>query len=125
MGKTVDEECMKALKNRPFLNKFFSMKDELDAKVLENGSNLSGGDKQKIALARLYLENPDVIILDEMTNSIDESTSYDIINSIIDEYKDRIIFIISHDSNITRFCNKILYIEDKKLRFVSNEVIWN
>lgn len=57
MGKEVDEERLELLKDKPFLNKFFTLNEGLDTKVLENGSNLSGGDKQKIALARLYLES--------------------------------------------------------------------
>ena len=123
MGKTMNEDILELLNDKPFLKKFFTLNKGLETEVLENGSNLSGGDKQKIALARLYIEYPEVIILDEMTNSIDEITSCNIINSIIKEYKDKIIFIISHDNNTTKFCNKILNIEEKKLQYSTKNTL--
>ena len=43
-------------------------------KVLENAENLSGGERQKVLLARIFMQNPDVIILDESFNAIDEET---------------------------------------------------
>ena len=75
------------------MKKFFALEKGLDTVILENGANLSGGDKQKIALARLYLEHPDVIILDESTSSLDKETAYEIMNDIIENYKDKIILI--------------------------------
>lgn len=115
LGEDVDPEIFEALSTKSFLKKFYDLPDGLDTVILENGSNLSGGDKQKIALAKLYLESPDVIILDESTNSIDEESSYEIINSIINEFNHKIIFIISHDSHVMSFCNKIVTIKDKVL----------
>lgn len=111
MGNEQKAEEIERLKDKAFMEKFFSLEDGLDTIILENGANLSGGDKQKIALARLYIEDPDVIILDENTNSLDEETAHIIIEDIVSNNKDNIIFIISHDKNMIKYCNKIIQIE--------------
>lgn len=122
MGEDISIETFNALKKHAYLQKFYDLPKGLDTKVLENGSNLSGGDKQKIALARLYIENPDIIILDESTNSIDEENSYRIIKDIVEDFKDKIIFIISHDSYIKTFCNKIVTIKDKQIYMEKQDI---
>lgn len=114
MGKK-DEHIIERLKEKKFIRKFFELKDGIDTTVLENGANLSGGDKQKIALARIYGEDPDVIILDEMTNSLDEESEQIILTDIMELFADKIIFIISHSDKIVPLCNKIMRIEDKEL----------
>lgn len=108
-------ETLELLKTKPFMQKFFANPDGLDAKILENGSNLSGGDKQKISLTRIYFENPDVIILDEITSSIDKESAEIIIEDIIKTHNGKIIFMISHDDHVKKYCNKVFQIKDKKL----------
>ena len=83
--------------------------------VYENGANLSGGDKQKIMLGRIFLQDPDVIILDESFNAIDEKSGEDIITEILALYADRIIIIISHSERYLKHCNKRVIIKNKKL----------
>ena len=78
----------------------------LDTIVFENGSNLSGGEKQRISLCRELLNNSDILLLDEITSNIDSESSSDIYKSLVENSKDKIIFIISHDKNIRQFCNK-------------------
>ena len=98
------------------MKKFFDLDDGLEHMIYENGSNLSGGDKQKIALARLYLENPDVIILDEITSSIDKKSEELIFEDIVENFKEQIIFVIAHDDNVKKYCNRFIKIENKKCR---------
>lgn len=69
----------------------------LDTVILENGANLSGGEKQKVALTRALLENPDVLILDEVCSNIDVHTTNDIYRFLNESRDSRITFIITHD----------------------------
>lgn len=119
MGEKNTPKKQKIIDNIFFLQKFKSQQEGLDTLILENGANLSGGDKQKIALSRIYLDAADVIILDEVTNSIDEETSKEIIGEIVKSFKDKIIFIVSHDEFLQQYCNKKMVISDKKLIEVS------
>lgn len=74
----------------------------------EGGSNLSGGEKQKIAIAREIYEDVDVLILDEITSNIEKESAYSILDYIFDNHKDKIIFIISHDDLPKNYANKVL-----------------
>ena len=119
LGKNVSENRWNKLLELDFMDKFLQSGDGLDELVYENGANLSGGDKQKIILARIFIRNPDVIILDESFNSIDERTGNEIIDQIISQYSDRIIIVISHSEKYLKKCNFRINIENKKLVQVS------
>lgn len=95
--------------NLPFLRKF----EDLDETILEDGANLSGGDKQRIALARFFHEAADVVILDEPTSSLDRETEYNILSEMLQQVQDKIIFIISHNPDIMKFCTHIVEIKDQ------------
>lgn len=82
----------------------------LDQEISDNASNISGGEKQKIALARALQDNSNVLILDEVTSNIDKKSSNDILESIIKLSNDKIIFIISHDNLDNKFYNRIIEI---------------
>lgn len=70
----------------------------LDDPVLEGGANLSGGEKQKIALARGLLKQGDVLILDEVCSNIDAASAKEIYQRLAQEKENRITFIITHDT---------------------------
>ena len=68
----------------------------LDSFILENGANLSGGEKARIILARCLLKNTPIIMIDETFAQIEESDANKIINRMMLKYKDRTILLISH-----------------------------
>lgn len=80
----------------------------MDTVINERGSNLSGGEKQKIALLRAIYDNVDVLILDEITSNIDKESSKDIYNKILENSSERITFIVSHDDIPKAISNKEL-----------------
>jgi len=64
--------------------------------IRENGKNLSGGQIQKIALARALVRNPDILVLDEATNSLDQSTEYNLLNLIKSDFKKTTVISVTH-----------------------------
>lgn len=78
---------------------------DLDSLLYEGGANLSGGEKQRIVIARALVEPADVLILDEVTSNIDKQAADDILATIL-EATDTITFIISHDKSHRQFCTK-------------------
>lgn len=72
------------------------IKKGLDSEVLENGSNLSQGEKQLISFARAYIRDPKVLILDEATSNIDTETEKIIQNGVNKLKENRTTFIIAH-----------------------------
>lgn len=73
-------------------------KYSLNIDIHQKVENLSGGEKQRLAIMRTLLKNPDILLCDEITANLDEENGQQIIN-IIDSYKskDKIIIIASHD----------------------------
>lgn len=81
---------------------------KLDDVILENGANLSGGEKQKIAIARALISNPDVLILDEVCSNIDAKVSNEIYSLIAAERCKRITILITHDKLPDGLVNKMI-----------------
>ncbi|MFB0918881.1 MAG: ABC transporter ATP-binding protein [Clostridiaceae bacterium] len=101
-GRVVGDE---ELISNPLLDSIFITKN-LDDIIHENGANLSGGEKQRIAIARALLNDPDVLILDEICSNLDEAVAdaiYEKIKALRSKY---ITFIITHDQLPENFVNK-------------------
>tara|TARA_Y100000816_G_scaffold292631_1_gene289358 strand:- start:17112 stop:18839 length:1728 start_codon:yes stop_codon:yes gene_type:complete len=120
LGKKKDEidknsifEIAKFLKFDDFLNDRLNDKNFM---VGENGINLSGGQKQKIVLARTFYGNPEIIILDEPTSALDEENT-ELFFKIIENLKDTKTFIIiTHDQKIKSLSNKSYFIKNNNLQ---------
>lgn len=82
-----------------------------DTLLMENGANLSGGEKQRIAIARMLLKDADVYILDESTSSIDQASSDDIFHTLMTMAKDKIVIYTSHDVNSIKYATHIISID--------------
>ena len=95
--------------NTGILNPILKTKD-WETVLTENGSNLSGGEKQRIAVARLILADADVYILDESTSNIDEESSQAIFETLLECVKDKIFIFTSHDKKNSQYANKIINI---------------
>lgn len=103
-GKNVDSIPDSFYLNHPLLKSILSNK-KLDDHILEGGANLSGGEKQKIAIVRATLCNPEVLILDEVCSNIDAHASNDIYEILKKERAKRITIIITHDNLPEDFAN--------------------
>lgn len=98
------------------LNKLIdSLSEGLDTKVGDRGINISGGQRQRIAIARALYHKPDVLIFDEATNSLDEITENNLMDSIY-SIKGKTIIIISHNIKTLNRCEKIFKIESKSIK---------
>ena len=80
--------------------------------VGENGIKISGGQRQRIGLARaIYLE-PEVLILDEATNALDQYNEDKVFDIIKKLNKKKTIIIISHNKNIYQYCDQLVNLDD-------------
>lgn len=79
--------------------------------ISENGQNLSGGEKQKILLARALYSQRKVLFCDESLNAIDSATRYEILKSIFIKYPDLTMIYISHNTEELKIFNKHLNVE--------------
>ncbi|PKK40328.1 hypothetical protein ABB02_00377 [Clostridiaceae bacterium JG1575] len=95
-----DQELM----GNPILQTLFVSKT-LDTEILEREANLSGGEKQKIALARALLNDPEILVLDEICSNIDAETSEEIYHMLDVGRANRITIVITHDKLPEGFVN--------------------
>ena len=106
--------------NRAIINSsldkvIFNLPLGLDEYVGERGIKLSGGQMQRIAIARALYNDPSILIFDEATSALDEKTENGILNSIRKLKEEKTIIIISHRKNSLKFCNKIYSLKKGEL----------
>lgn len=94
------------------------LKDGIDQQLgrrFVRGQELSGGQWQKVALARAYMKDADVIVLDEPTSALDAQAEYDVFERFIGLTKGKTSIIISHRFSTVRMADRILVLENGKI----------
>ena len=90
--------------------------DGFNTRITENGENLSGGQKQLITIARAFLKNPSVLILDEATSSVDTRTELLVQKGMNEVMKGRTNFVVAHRLSTIRKADEILFIDNGTIR---------
>lgn len=91
------------------------LSQKYDTMVGERGYRLSGGEKQRMAIARVILKNPEIIILDEATSSLDSNTEKIIQNAFNDVLENRSALIIAHRLTTIQMADKILVLDNGEI----------
>ena len=92
-----------------FVTKF---PDKYETEIGEKGSNLSGGQIQRIALARGIYSNPKIYILDEFTNALDKETEKILLEKFLQFAKEKTIFLSTHNKDLLNICNEVYEIKN-------------
>lgn len=106
------EEIIKKLDIEEITDKFA---EKTNYVVGERGNKLSGGEKQRISLARALIKDASIIVLDEPTSSLDAKTEKNITNAIQEMWKDKTMVIIAHKISTIMHCDRVLVIEGGKI----------
>ena len=91
-------------------------KDIANTSLGEMGAKLSGGQKQKIAIARSLYKNPEILILDEATSSLDNESEKRILKSVFFAYPELTYIMVTHKKNLVVDFNKTLLINDGEVK---------
>ena len=91
-------------------------KKGIDLVLGERGIRISGGEKQRIGLARALYASRNIIILDEATSSLDNQTEESIIQSILNLKNEITVILIAHRLTSLRYCDRVIYLEEGKIK---------
>lgn len=112
----IEEKIAYAIKESGLAKKISSLKNGINSVCTkefdENGVNFSGGEVQKICIARALYKNSEIIILDEASSALDPISEYKFNKMITDQFKDNTVIFISHRLSTTRMADRI-YLLDK------------
>ena len=116
INKPTDNFLLKKSLNISQLNKFINKsKIGINREVGERGYFLSGGQMQRVGIARGVYANRNILILDESTSSLDNSTEKKVIDNLFNEYKNRTIIFITHKTSLLKRFDKVYLLKNKKL----------
>ena len=115
--KNISEDKLKnIIKTVELATLIDSLPEGIETKVGNLGGKLSGGQKQRIVIARALINDPDIIILDEATNALDNETEDNMLK-IVNKIKiGKIIIFIAHSEKIKNFCDINLLIKDNNIQ---------
>ena len=105
------ETVLSALKAADFTEKLDSLKDGIDTHLTREfnskGTNLSGGESQKIAISRVFAKDYPIVIMDEPSSALDPMAEYNLNQSILESTEEKTVIFISHRLSTTRIADKI------------------
>lgn len=114
-GYSTDQELLHALHRFNLVPFIKSHPKGLDMPLGEDGHGLSGGQKQVIALARLTLHHPRIVLLDEPTASLDEMTEQQALHGLAQWAKDKTLVVVTHRLQVLRLVNRVIVIDQGKV----------
>ncbi|MDC0876654.1 ABC transporter ATP-binding protein, partial [Candidatus Pelagibacter sp.] len=106
-----EEKILKILKSVN-LSKINNKPIDVYDTIGERGSKLSGGQIQRIGIARALYRDPNILILDEATNALDEITEKQILDFLFKKFEDKFVILCTHKKELLKYCNKILEIKN-------------
>lgn len=114
-----EEQVYRALIQSGFEEKLVEMEEQIHTQLTrefdDKGKNLSGGEGQKLAIARVFFRDSDLIILDEPSSALDPIAEYHLNHSMIKAAKNKTVIFISHRLSTTRHADRIVMFEDGRV----------
>jgi len=107
--------CLNLVGLKNFIEK---LPKKIDTNVNELGRNLSGGQKQRICIARALYLKPEILILDEATNSLDEVSEVNVFKNIrlLSRENKKTVIIITHKKSLLKYCDEIFEVKNKNVK---------
>lgn len=110
-----DDEVMEAAKSADIHHRIIAMPDGYSTKVGERGLKLSGGEKQRVAIARTLLKSPNIVLLDEATSALDTTTERNIQASLSRVCAGRTSIVVAHRLSTVVNCDCIMVLKEGEI----------
>ena len=109
--KASEDDIINAAKNADIHDFVISLPDGYETIVGERGLKLSGGEKQRVAIARTFLKNPKILFFDEATSALDSTTEKEIQKNLENMSKDKTTLIIAHRLSTAAYADNIIVLD--------------
>ena len=109
------DEIMEAAKKASIHDFILSLPEGYQTKMTELGGNLSDGEKQRIGIARAFLHNAPIILLDEPTSNLDSLNEAMILKSLLNVKVEKLIILVSHRQSTMAICDQVIGIENGRM----------
>ena len=113
-----DEECQNACKLACAHDFIMAFPDGYDTKIEQGGTNVSGGQRQRLCIARALLKKPKILILDDSTSAVDTATDAKIRKAFAENIPDTTKIIIAQRINSIQFADRIVVMEEGRINAV-------
>lgn len=110
-----EEEMVQAAKDAQAYDFIMGLPDGFDTVLTQGGTNVSGGQKQRLCIARAMLRKPAVLILDDSTSAVDSATEAAIRQSFASNLKDTTVIIIAQRISSVQYADEILILDDGRI----------
>ncbi len=111
-GNATEEELVQAARDAQAYDFIMSFPDGFDTRLDQGGVNVSGGQKQRLCIARAMVRKPAVLILDDSTSAVDSATEGRIRESFRENLKDTTVIIIAQRISSVQYADKIVVLDD-------------
>lgn len=117
LHEEVDDNIIIDISKKTVVHDFVDkLPEKYETIIGERGSNLSGGEKQRISIARALIKDYDILIMDEATSALDANTEKKIVHTISEVSKDKTLIIISHRLSTIKDADHIIFIKDGEVK---------
>lgn len=110
-----EKQAIEVLEKVNLSDLYYKLEDGLNTELGERGINLSGGEKQRLALSRLWFEESSIVVLDEATSAMDNITEECVMKQVIDRLIDKTVIVIAHRLNSIKNFEHIVVFKDGKI----------
>ena len=114
-----NEDLMIASKKSYIYEDVQKLQEKYDTVIGESGFNFSTGQKQRVAIARIFLKNKPLILLDEITASLDKKNEQLILDTLLDDFKDSTCIMVSHNLFNIKYFDRVILIKDGRIEWQS------
>ncbi|MDP2543653.1 ABC transporter ATP-binding protein [Photobacterium damselae subsp. piscicida] len=115
--KASSEELQRAIDASGLTSLVAGLPQGLDSPIGENGNQLSGGERQRVSIARALLHDAPILLLDEITSALDETTQNEVLEAITQLSKGKTVIMVAHRLETVQDVDTIYYLEQGKITY--------